>query len=843
MAKFLGILQEKKQWLAHHWMALLAIVVLGLLPFLSFFASGEALYASDQHGAPSWKFYFEALRHGTIPLWHPYGLGGMPTFDAGFGDGAYPLFLLIGILMPIKTFISYCFILHVVIAGLGAYYLVNRFFGLTRMLSLALATAYMLNTNFISHIHAGHTGKFYIMAWLPLSLYFLLRSLQSTAKVRHSLGLALSVSWLLLTFHPQFMYFILMGYFLAWAFKTWLLLKAKRPALAALTAARFWGPILLGIGMVFFLFYPQTQWTKFYGVRGSGEKTTYEHATSWSMHPEETASLVVPEFTGLNERYWGRNPFKLNSEYPGLSVWFLGILGLVLFRREKDKWFWLWGGVALLAIIFGLGAHTPLFRFFYAFIPGIKNFRAPSMMLFWLATALLLMSADALSRLTQANKPIPDAKRKAWSKRLMQVGFGIAGAFVLFGLWPDGAYGIWDTVFGGEPFQNLANRVNGHSAFALGILRTGVLLGVLVFAARKWLLQETAPVQFGLALLLVTCVDLYWVGSNFIRTYDSTAAFSPNPTIDRLKTDTTQYRVFGIPGAYDRLTMQYNLIETTDGFTDNEYRLYREFRGEDYQRNPNFLAGLKQNPDGTVSGSVFLDMLNVKYLAYRLQNDPGLHVAPNTSALPRAWFVTSWSQERDAAALDLMKQPGFNPRTLAYVSDSSRLDPLPASMAAQVAVAPSALPPSPASPPDSAAAPPRPSPDSAAAPAKAPEPVTAAMATITMKSKDYNRSAWSVNAPVQGILVFSELWFPHWRAQVDGKDVPSLRVDYAFRGVALTPGDHEVTWKYHSPWIAFGFKVGLLSLAGLILLLFGLRFASAKVVGPGQGRSPRATKE
>ncbi len=781
MTGFLAFLKEKQQWLAHHGIALIAVVVLGLLPFISFFASGEALFASDQLGSPAWKFYFDALRHGTIPMWHPYGLGGMPSFDAGFGDGAYPLFLLLGILLPIKIFISYCFILHVLIAGLTAYYLVSRFFGLGRMLSVALAAAYMLNTNFISHIHAGHTGKFYIMAWLPLSLYFLLRSLQSGAKVRHTLGFTLSISWLLLTFHPQFMYFVLMGYFLAWGFKTWLLLREKRMAVAVLTAARFWGPVLLGIGMVFFLFYPPTQWTKYYGVRGSGEKTTYEHATSWSMHPEETAALLVPEFTGLNEHYWGRNFFKLNSEYPGLSVWFLGILGLVLFRREKDKWFWLWGGVGLLAIIFGLGAHTPLFHLFYSFIPGIKNFRAPSMMLFWLATALLVMSADALSRLTQSDKPIPQDKRKAWSKRLMQVGFGFAGLLVLFGLWPDGAFGIWDTLFGGEPFQNLANRVNDHSAFALGALRTGVLVAVLVFATRKWLLEETAPVQFGVALLLVTCIDLYWVNANFISTYNPDRPLSPAAAVTYLKNETAPFRVFGVPGAYDRWVMQYHGIETTDGFTDNEYRLYRDFRGEDYQQNPNFMNGLKQNPDGSVSGSHFLDMLNVKYLAYKLQGDGEMHLAPNVSALPRAWFVPAWEVETDIVALDKMKRPDFDPRLLAYVSDSSGLAPMTAAPVQDSTKGP----------------------DTAAA--------------ISMKSKDYNRSAWTVNAPAAGLMVFSELWFPHWQPKVDGKDVALLKVDYALRGVALTPGSHEVTWEYRSPWIKKGFAV-----SGVSFLLFAI---------------------
>lgn len=819
----MGFLTEKKRWLVGNWMALLSILVIGLIPFLGFLTTpGGALYASDQLGASAWKFYFDALKTGTIPMWHPYGLGGMPSFDAGFGDGAYPLFLIIGMIMPIKTFISWCFLTHVILAGLCAYYLVNRFFGLGRMLSTALAVAYMFNTNFISHIHAGHTGKFYIMAWLPLSLYLLLRSLKSDAKWYHSGLFALSISLLLSTFHPQFIYYVLMGYFLVWVFRTFWLAKEKRVPLAALTAVRFWAPVMLGIGLMFFLFHPPMQWTKAYGVRGTTEKTTYEHATSWSMHPEETASLIVPEFGGIDKRdyqggeqqarYWGRNYFKLNSEYPGLSVLFLGILGLVVFRREKRRWFWLWGSIGFLAIIFGLGAHTPLFRAFYALVPGIKNFRAPSMMLFWLATALLVMSADALARLTREDKPLPADKRKAWGKRLYQVGFGIAGALILMGLAPGIVIGIWDGLFGGEPIANIANRAGNQSAFALGALRAGFLLAILVWAARKWLFDETEPRRFGAVLLIVTCADLFWVNSNFIKTYNPAPSLASQPSVDFLKADTSEFRVFGLPGAYERWTMQYHGIETADGWTDNEYKLYREFRGGDYQQNPNFMAGLKQNADGTVSGSPFLDMLNVKYLAYRLQNDAAIHLAPNTSALPRAWFVAHWDTLPETGTLERMKQPGFDPRKLALLSGSGLAPKLPVASA-------------PGNPADTGSAA-----DSARTAAAAPSPSAAAPAAgIKLESKDYNHSVYAVNAPTEGVLVLSELWFPHWRAEVDGKPADLIRTNFAFRGVKLDAGAHKVAFAYHSPWIAFGSRIALLSAALLILLVIGLRYLAPRV--------------
>jgi hypothetical protein len=819
-----GFIQEQRGWLKGEWKALLAVAVIGLLPFIGFLtAPGRALYASDQLGSPAWRFYFEALRRGIIPMWHPYGQGGMPSFDAGFGDASYLPSVLLGMFLNLTTFVSWSFVLHVAIAGLGAYYLLRRLFGLERPLAVALAVAYMLNTNYISHIHAGHTGKFYIMTWLPLSLYALLRSLSSAARWYHPVAFSLSIAWLLTTMHPQFLYYVLMGYFLIWAFRSAMLLKEKRAPAAGLLALKFWVPVMAGIGLCFWLLYPPMQYTKSFGIRGSGEKTTYEHATSWSMHPEEAASLVVPEFGGINEKYWGRNPFKLNSEYPGLSVLFLGVLGFAFFFREKDRWFWLWGAIGLLAVLFGLGAHTPLFRLFYSLVPGIKNFRAPSMMLFWLATALWIMSAGALARLSDP-KGLSQADRAKKGKRLWQVGFAAAGLLILAGLAPGAVFGMWDSLFGGEGIPNLANRAADQSAFSLGALRAGVLLAALVYATRKWMVDASEPLRYGLALLAVTCVDLMWVNANFIRTYDPREMMPDQPAISYLKSDTSAYRVFGLPGAYDRWYMQYHEIETTDGWTDNEYRIYREYRGNDYANNPNLMANLKQNPDGSVSGSAFLDMLNVKYLAYRLQGDGAIRLAPNASALPRAWFAPAWRTEADSLTLEKMKDPAFDPRALAYVSATTAL---PAGFAP--AQEPSAPAPGANPPPDSAAK----ARDTAKAAAPAP---AAAISTRDRGLDRLNRMAYHVEAKQPGIFVLSEMWFPHWKLTVDGKEETLLRVNYAFRGAALTPGTHEIVLTYASPWIRKGFAVAGLS----VLLLAAGAFALAKTA-PSAGRGGAGT--
>jgi len=767
----------QRGWWAENWKPLAIVWILCLLPFLSTLFSGQILFSSDQQGAPAWNFYFSTLRSGEIPLWNPYALSGMPTFDTMFGDGSYPVFLLLGCILPVTYLVSCNFILHVLIAGTSTYILTQRYFKLNGWLAAALSVAYALNPHFIAYIYGGHTGKFHIRAWLPLSLFFLLRSLSPAATWKHMLGLSLTVALFVLTTHLQFTYFVMMGYFLVWLSYLVPLVWKKQIQAAAGLVVRFWVPILLGVGLAFFIFYPPLQYTKNFGIRGAAEKMTYEHATSWSMHPEETASLLVPEFGGLNENYWGRNYFKLNTEAPGVLLWFLGLLGLFALR---GRWFWLWGSVGLLSILYGLADHTPVFRLFYELVPGIKNFRAASMMLFWLGAALLAMSGETLRRLLAPGpEGLTDARRQQIVKGLRYGAGGAAVLLVLCGLFPGMFYSIWDSMVDESAIPNLAHQAGAASAFALGSFRVAVLVAVLAWASITYLLRARRPLAFGLVALAVTAVDHYWVDSNFIQSSPVAQGFESNPAVDFMKADTSRFRVFDLPGVFQKGYAQYHGLEATGGWTDNEIRHYRALRGGDYTRDPYLLENMMQNPDGSLRGNPILNLLNVKYVAYRVPNNPTLNLALNSTVLPRAFFIPSWKAVSDSDALQGMRQPGFDPRRVAFVSGPGLV--------------------SGGTVPDSGA------------------PLVVAAQTV----RKNNRLTYVVDAPSRGVLFASELWFPHWRVKVDGKPAELLRTNFAFRGVFVEAGHHTVEYEYRSPWLRKGLFVAMASALLLALFLWG----------------------
>jgi hypothetical protein len=87
--------------------------------------------------------------------------------------------------------------------------------------------------------------------------------------------------------------------------------------------------------------------------------------------------------------------------------------------------------------------------------------------------------------------------------------------------------------------------------------------------------------------------------------------------------------------------------------------------------------------------------------------------------------------------------------------------------------------------------------------------------------QSYAPEAMSVVAvtPAPAYLVFSDVWYPGWRAWVDGVETPIYRTNFAFRGIYLAaPGSHSVTLRF-DPWSwKLGGAITLATLAALTAL-------------------------
>ncbi|MCL4558062.1 MAG: YfhO family protein [Deltaproteobacteria bacterium] len=84
--------------------------------------------------------------------------------------------------------------------------------------------------------------------------------------------------------------------------------------------------------------------------------------------------------------------------------------------------------------------------------------------------------------------------------------------------------------------------------------------------------------------------------------------------------------------------------------------------------------------------------------------------------------------------------------------------------------------------------------------------------TVSFEKYTPNRIKMRVDTSSPGLLVISNTYFPGWHASIDGRKAKVMRTDYAFQGVFVPKGHHEVRLDY----MPLSFVIGLiLSIAGI----------------------------
>ncbi|MDR2859800.1 MAG: hypothetical protein LBV64_05380, partial [Mediterranea sp.] len=97
------------------------------------------------------------------------------------------------------------------------------------------------------------------------------------------------------------------------------------------------------------------------------------------------------------------------------------------------------------------------------------------------------------------------------------------------------------------------------------------------------------------------------------------------------------------------------------------------------------------------------------------------------------------------------------------------------------------------------------------------------VATIRLNEYQPNRLVYETSSATDGIVVFSEIYYPGWEATIDGASVDIARSDYILRAMLVPAGNHTVEMWFKpksiqvTDTIAYG-GLGLL-LAGMLALL------------------------
>lgn len=91
--------------------------------------------------------------------------------------------------------------------------------------------------------------------------------------------------------------------------------------------------------------------------------------------------------------------------------------------------------------------------------------------------------------------------------------------------------------------------------------------------------------------------------------------------------------------------------------------------------------------------------------------------------------------------------------------------------------------------------------------------------------EDYtpNKVVISAETKTPGILVLTDVFYPGWKAFLDGQETKVYRVDGLVRGVYLPQGHHQIIFRYAPISFSQGLLVALLSLLACVILLIFLK--------------------
>ena len=196
----------------------------------------------------------------------------------------------------------------------------------------------------------------------------------------------------------------------------------------------------------------------------------------------------------------------------------------------------------------------------------------------------------------------------------------------------------------------------------------------------------------------------------------------------------------------------------------------------------------------------YMDLLNVRYFIsgpggkpeiLRGQNLDKLGVETRPHPLPRALVVTGWSTVTDRKEAEkLLLSPGQDPYRTVVLGKTA--EGVPEAMSA--------------------------------GPVDPAKPITSlAEAGVAEVRYGWNRVDMVAQAKVPSMLLLNDIFYPGWRAYVDGQPATILPANLFFRAVPLGPGEHRVAFVYRPTHLTAGLWGMVVSAAVLLALAMLLR--------------------
>ena len=340
---------------------------------------------------PYWQAAAEALQNGRIPLWNPDIFMGSPLLANSQMGFFYPLNWPVWLLLETPYAVNASILLHVGIAGVGAYFAGKKALGLGRWASLVTAVLFALGGYLTAQVE--HINQLQGLAWLPWYLVVLGAGdwgLGSRgAKVGWaSLAFALLFSLQVLAGHTQTA-FISGVTLVVWMATTWLAQYLLRTTHHALRFSFHWKrllktavPALILGGFLALLLTAVQLLPTLELIQNSSREggLTFNEVLSFSLNPLLLTQSLLPAY--------GQSLFTEYVAFLPITAVILSVIGAWQWRRIP--------GVlpAIVLVLLGLflafGIYNPA-NWLVARLPGFNLFRVPArwLVVYGLGMALL----------------------------------------------------------------------------------------------------------------------------------------------------------------------------------------------------------------------------------------------------------------------------------------------------------------------------------------------------------------------------------------------------------------------------------------------------------------------
>jgi hypothetical protein len=327
-------------------------------------------------------------------------------------------------------------------------------------------------------------------------------------------------------------------------------------------------------------------------------------------------------------------------------------------------------------------------------------------------------------------------------------------------------------------FPETKDAANATGQWALFTMLLLLATGIVFLRFRRVL----APSAGFWLLVLLTFADLFSFGRKFNAMKDK--PYPQQTVIERLQEEQDAHRLdpfrinSRIPGVamlFERNTGNVERLELLEGYTPLGIARYAPF---------------------VVPTPRMLDLLNARYVA-GIDSSSGKKqyvLKVNSNALPRARMVYRYRvMASDSAALWMVRDSEFDYRNVAILEQDPGF------------------------------------------PSRADDSVNN---EVEFTQREANRMKLQVRTDEPGILALSEVYYPEWKATIDGKPADIYPQDFALRGVTIPAGTHQVELWFDGSRVKLGMLISLLTLiitAGLIVWLRRRR--------PVSGSAPAVTPE